>query len=372
MESHILPCPVCGVGINASLSVCPVCKSETHFVDNPSADIVHKCAACGEVIPEKAAFCPMCGEPTGVKAPAAPRQAAPAAPQQAASVPPVAPPLPSQTQQMEANMQQPYATAQPTEQQQAKKSKLTPVIVGLLAALAVAVIVLLVMTLLNKGGNEEAQPESVSTNIAMEHRLDSIKSTLPVAAEEIVRYVDDEPALFYLYDNHMHRIDGETLEDETIDFQKANREARIDYRAGGIIEARPTKDDRYLFVHAYEDGETQGEALYRYDVKTGKVYVLGFGHKITDQGSGYLIQGPNSEKRVDAYGNIVGDRDPGVTEEEPKEEKPASDQQRSNKPVKPRVEERPQTEVITVQPEPAKPVETPVENKGTGFHLEEI
>ena len=377
MESHILPCPVCGVGINATLSVCPVCKSETHFVDNAAAGNEHRCAACGEIVPEKAAFCPMCGEPTGKKTPMAASQPAatpiPVVPTpQPQATPNVQPPQPQVATNVPPQQPQYGQMRQPAQQQAEKKSKLTPIVVGLLAALALAAIIILAVTLLNKNSRNETGPESVSTNIAMEHTLDSIKATLPVAAEEVVRYTNDMPSLFYLYDNRLHRVDAKTLEDETIDFQESNSKARIGYRNGGIIEAKPTKDDRYLFIHANGPGDDQEEILLRYDVKTGKVNILGTGRSITDNGSGYIIKGINSEKRVDAYGNIVGDRDPGLTEDDQEEETKPVEKPRNTQPVKPKVEETPQTEVITVQPEPQKPADPPVQNQGTGFHLEEI
>ena len=359
MESHILPCPVCGVGINASLSVCPVCKSETHFQDNDSNNPVRKCAYCGEEIPAKAAFCPACGKPTNV-------QTAATTAGTIAAIPPQTPAQPASQQQQYT----PYQTQQ--QKQEAPKSKMTPIIVGLLATLAIAIIVMLIITLTSQGGKSESEPESVSTNLVMEQTLDSIRRTLPVAAEEVIRYTDDMPSLFYLYENKLHRVDANTLDDETIDFTESNSKAKIDYRNGGIIEAKPTKDDRYLFIHANAPGEEQNEVLLRYDVKTGKTHVLGHGYAITDNGSGYLIKSPNSEKKIDAYGNIVGDRDPGLSEDEPQEENKPVDQPRQSKPAKPRVEETPQTEVITVQPEPQKPADPPIENKGSGFHLEEI
>ena len=264
------------------------------------------------------------------------------------------------------------------QQQQPKKSKLTPLIVGLLAALAVAVIVMFILTLTSKGGNTESEPESVSTNLAMEHTLDSIKATLPVAAEEVIRYTNDKPALFYLYDNRLHRIDGNTLDDEIIDFQEGNSKAKIDYRNGGIITAKPTKDDRYLFVHANSSGDDDHkEMLCRYDVKTGRVNILGFGNSVSENGSGYVIRGDGWEKRVDAYGNIVGDRGTGeADDDEASDEVKQSDKPRTSQPSRPRVEETPQTEVITVQPEPVKPAEPQVQQQpqqqNTGFHLEEI
>lgn len=251
-------------------------------------------------------------------------------------------------------------------------------IIGLIGLLAAAVLIMLIVTLSSKSSRNEEQPGALAGDIAMEHTLDSLKHTLPVSAREVMRYTNDKPSLFYLYDNRLHRIDGNTLDDETIDFEEANSNAKIDYRSEGIMDVRPTKDDRYLFVHASKDGSTHEQILMRYDAKTGRVNVLGTGRSIEEMGSGYRIVGENSEKKIDAYGNIVGDRGTDIALDDLEEEKPQAEQPRASKPAKPQAEETPQAEAPATEPQttqpaaPTQPAEPPAGNNNTGFHLEEI
>ena len=305
-------CPSCGKPIYRYAQVCPYCKSETHFSS------VDEETPLNSDIPEPAPEEPV-GEGGGDATPPAEENGG-----HHGRLGAYVRHLKEDTEKVRHEYDEKIGS---------RYSASTIIIGTVIVILSLIVLVFFIAVQMM-----EKKTFSITSTVdnSLKEVIDSVETELYQSSTIVAKFPDRQRhSMVYLRDGHLHIFDAANLSDSTLDLEKLNAKAIVDYSGSGVLNAYLSTNEKYIIIIASRNAGNTEFGFYRLSTspENQQLEMLDRGRVVVEK-DGYKV---STDARTASY-DSNGDRVSGLSSAEwekvvPKVEKPKKQETVKEKPV---------------------------------------